>query len=35
MLKSIKMVKMKLCILLKKNGEKQGELLIKLNVMKE
>lgn len=35
MLKSTKKAKMKLCISPKKNGEKQGELLIKLNATKE
>lgn len=36
MLKSTKKAKMKLCIRSpKKNGEKQGELLIKLNATKE
>lgn len=35
MLKSTKKANMKLCISPKKNGEKQGELLIKLNATKE
>lgn len=33
--KKYKKAKMKLCISPKKNGEKQGELLIKLNATKE